>query len=228
MNAGPVDLLPMLGRGKHRNPRKGACFMELASYLAGERWSDHPKCTHPLLAALARAVNDATSDAARPRLARLIPSVIGLGSDDPRWSVEIALRASGAAIGVASAERQNVLAVGLLTCERLLDRLDGREPGTMRPETRAALNRVPGSERWARHFMGPSQITERRFQSDAGPAIIATAVEGIAQACIPDADARLYTLLAGAIEECRTWAGLVPLPESAPSPEAWLPVCRPA
>ena len=44
------DLLPVLSRGKHRNPRKGACFMELASYLAGERWSDHPACTHPLLA----------------------------------------------------------------------------------------------------------------------------------------------------------------------------------
>ncbi len=28
--------------------------MELASYLAGERWSDHPACTHPLLAEAAR------------------------------------------------------------------------------------------------------------------------------------------------------------------------------
>ena len=33
--------------GRHRNPRKGACFMEMASFLAGERWSDHPQCTHP-------------------------------------------------------------------------------------------------------------------------------------------------------------------------------------
>ena len=44
------ELVPVLSRGKHRNPRRGACFMELASYLAGERWSDHPACTHPLLA----------------------------------------------------------------------------------------------------------------------------------------------------------------------------------
>jgi hypothetical protein len=35
-------LLPTLSRGKHRSPRKGACFMEFASLLAGERWSDHP------------------------------------------------------------------------------------------------------------------------------------------------------------------------------------------
>jgi hypothetical protein len=61
----PPDLLPMLSPGKHRNPRTGACFMELASLLAGERWSDHPACTHPLLAALARHVNDHTSDAGR-------------------------------------------------------------------------------------------------------------------------------------------------------------------
>src|SRR5690606_20940790 len=50
------DLLPMLARGRHRSPRRGACFMELASYLAGERWSDAPACTDPSLAGLARMV----------------------------------------------------------------------------------------------------------------------------------------------------------------------------
>nr|MBA2767588.1 hypothetical protein [Sporichthyaceae bacterium] len=66
------ELLPILSRGKHRSSRKGACFMEMASVLAGERWSDHPRCTHPLLAELARLVNDSTSDAQRHRLAVLI------------------------------------------------------------------------------------------------------------------------------------------------------------
>ena len=46
--------VPVLGRGKRSSPRRGACFMEFASYLAGERWSDRPRCTHPLLAQLAR------------------------------------------------------------------------------------------------------------------------------------------------------------------------------
>ena len=59
------ELVPILSRGKHRSPRKGACFMEMASYLAGERWSDHPRCTHPLLASVGRLVNDLTSDASR-------------------------------------------------------------------------------------------------------------------------------------------------------------------
>ena len=40
-------LLPTLSPGKHRSPRKGACFMEFAALLAGERWSDHPAPPRP-------------------------------------------------------------------------------------------------------------------------------------------------------------------------------------
>ncbi len=82
------DGIPVLSRGKHRNPRRGACFMEMASVLAGEPWSDHPKCTHPLVAHLARMVNDYTSDDGRARLAPHIPSVVGIrGGGLPwRWS----------------------------------------------------------------------------------------------------------------------------------------------
>jgi hypothetical protein len=87
----PPDLLPILSPGRHRSPRTGACFMELASLLAGQRWSDHPACTHPLLAALARHVNDYTSDAGRQRLAELIPSVIGLTGADLHIDARTAL-----------------------------------------------------------------------------------------------------------------------------------------
>src|SRR3989337_2921875 len=66
IHADAPGILPVLSKGKHRNARKGACFMEFASYLAGERWSDHPSCTHPLLSELARLVNDHTSDEQRP------------------------------------------------------------------------------------------------------------------------------------------------------------------
>src|ERR671931_1256849 len=122
----PPALLPMLARGKHRNPRKGACFMELASLLAGERFSDHPSCTHPLLAALARHVNDYTSDAARPRLAGLIPSVIGLTGDDLHIDARIALRSATTALPVAAVGRQRVMAVSVLACDRGLAHLDRR------------------------------------------------------------------------------------------------------
>jgi hypothetical protein len=84
--------------------------MELASYLAGERWSDHPACTHSLLASVARLVNDYTSDEGRPRLAELIPSVIGLTGDDLHIDALIALRCATIALPVAAADRQRVLA----------------------------------------------------------------------------------------------------------------------
>jgi len=106
------QLLPVLSRGKHRSPKKGACFMELASFLAGERWSDHPACSHPLLAALARDVNDCTSDTSRQRLAELIPSVIGLTSDDPHVDALIALRCAttalrGSLVATTSTDRRS-------------------------------------------------------------------------------------------------------------------------
>jgi hypothetical protein len=144
------ELLPTLSRGKHRSPRKGACFMEFASLLAGERWSDHPACTHPLLAAVARHVNDYTSDAGRSRLAELIPSVIGLTGDDLHIDARIALGSARLALPVVAAEGQRVLAVGVLSCERVLADLDGRPPGSLgrplhqlRPELGALGQAVP-------------------------------------------------------------------------------------
>ena len=134
----PPELVPILSRGKHRSPRKGACFMELASYLAGERWSDHPDCTHPLLAAAAREVNDYTSDAGRSRLAELIPSVIGLTGDDLHLDARIALRCARTALPVVAAERQQTMAVSVLACERVLAGLDGRRRLAGGPEPAGA------------------------------------------------------------------------------------------
>src|SRR5487761_2784703 len=95
------QLMPTLSAGRHRTPRQGACFMEFASYLAGERWSDHPRCTHPLLAALARDVNDLTDDESRNRLMPLVNRVIGLiasGSLSDDVTETIAVRAALAAL----------------------------------------------------------------------------------------------------------------------------------
>ena len=85
------DGMPRLSRGKHRSARSGACFMEFASYLAGEPWSDHPQCTDPLLAFLARGVNDAMSDGRRAEIAPDIPRVIGLRGDHREVAPVVAL-----------------------------------------------------------------------------------------------------------------------------------------
>jgi hypothetical protein len=196
------QLLPVLSRGKHRNPRKGACFMELASFLAGERWSDHPACSHPLLAALARDVNDCTSDANRGRLAELIPSVIGLTSDDLHLDALIALRCATTALPVVSAERQQAMAVATLTCDRLLADLAGRPSSTLEERSRHALGHVPQAARWARQFISDTGPSPRVFRRHTAPCIVSSAVEGIAQACIAEPDDLLRDLLAGAIREC--------------------------
>jgi hypothetical protein len=197
------EVLRLWLRGQgHRNPRKGACFMELASLLAGERWSDHPACTHPLLAAVARHVNDHTSDAGRQRLADLIPSVVGLTSQDLHVDARIALRSATMALPLVAAGRQRVMAVSVLTCERVLAELDGRAAGALEEQSRRALADVPQAAEWAYQFTGGVRPSDKGFRRQAAPAIVLDAVEGIAHACVPDPDAMLRDLLVQAIGEC--------------------------
>ena len=212
------ELLPVLARGKHRNPRRGGCFMEYASYLAGERWSDHPTCTDPALASLARMVNDCTSDAARGQLVTLIPSVIGLVGDDRRTGIMIAARAASGALPIACEGRQRALAAGLLRCDELLagrsaernyeqtegwpdERPDGRTAAT-RAVIRDALGFAPAAAAWARQFLARTGPLSPRSVPLMPEAIIRTAVVGIADACVQDPDARLRALLVSAIADC--------------------------
>jgi len=221
------DVLPLLARGRHRSPRRGACFMELASYLAGERWSDHPRCTHPLLARLARGVNDVTSDDARPRLALLIPSVIGLTSTDPRWDHEIALTAAAAALPVVAEGHQRALAVGVLTCDRLLaaDGHPADDPTRLRART--ALAGVPLAARWAERFAADHAAGRRTHHP--GAAVVDFAVQAVASPWRADADDILHDALRDAIDRCRRLGGLVPV-DAAPvlDGSAWSAVCAPA
>lgn len=214
------DQLPILSRGKHRSPRSGACFMELASYLAGERWSDHPRCTHPLLAAVARAVNDGTPDADRPALAVFLPSVIGLTSDDLRVDVRIALRCATTALPVVAAGTQDALAVAVLTCERLLNDLEGRPAGTLGEASRAAFEQVPHAAMWARGFARGLRISPREFRRRTGPDIVGVAVSGLAKAAVPDPARLLRDLLDETIMECRAWIDRDAQP-TEPAPIRW-------
>ena len=199
------DLMPVLSRGKHRNPRSGACFMEFASYLAGESWSDHPSCTHPLLASLARMVNDCTSDTARARLVPLIPSVIGLRGDSARVRLLIAVRAATSALPITSADHQRALAVGILNCERHLTETDGPIPDDLSARIRQSFDAAPETERWAREFIASMGSWSRsKFTDRTAETIIRVSVQGIAEACAPDPDGQLYDLLAAAIDDCRS------------------------
>jgi hypothetical protein len=199
------ESMPVLSRGKHRNPRRGACFMEMASFLAGERWSDHPACTHPLLAHLARLVNDTVTDQGRTKLIPLIPSVIGLSSDDVRVDASIALRSALVALPIAAATRQHVLATAVIACERVLAALDGRDRDSLSPQSRRVLDEVPDAAAWARSFSGGMRASRRTFTSQTAPHIVSIAVEGIALACAPDVEQRLVDLLAATIADCQAF-----------------------
>ncbi|WP_181958119.1 hypothetical protein [Nonomuraea mesophila] len=196
--------MPVLSRGRHRNPKRGACFMELASYLAGERWSDHPACTHPLLATLARLVNDNTGDKSRAELVHLVPSIIGLASDDLRVDARIALRCATTALPVAAAERQLALAVSVLAAEEMLARLDGAPSGRLSESSVRVMEEVPHAAAQARRFSRAARITQKGFRRYAAPNAVQLSVVGIVQACIPDPDALLRRLLEDAIADCAT------------------------
>lgn len=206
--------MPLLSAGKHRSPRQGACFMEFASYLAGERWSDHPACTHPLIAALARNVNDLTTNAGREKLMPLVNRVVGLTSTDPVFAATIAMLAARAALPVVSLERQRALAAGMLS---VLRRTDSRE---LRTIANAAFVHTPEARHWAEHYLASVNIP-RRDSDRAHEAIVHTATIGIARACLspnePDADARLADLLTQVIETAEATLA-TPTEARAPSP----------
>lgn len=70
-----------LARGRHRSPAEGACVMELASMLAGEPFSDRPRCVDPVLAAYLRALNDRLDARRRLDLRPYASAVIGTSGD---------------------------------------------------------------------------------------------------------------------------------------------------
>ena len=207
------DLVPILSAGRHRNPRKGACFMEMASFLAGERWSDHPACTHPLLASLARLVNDSLGDADRARLVTLIPDVVGLTGTDLDLDLAVATRAAAAALPVAPATRQNVLAVGLLTAQRLA----AQRPGVrdlVDELCTSAFAAAPDAHTWAERYARGAVVSERTYRRQTAPHTVSYAVEGLAVACVPDVADRLVRLLEESVADV---AGRIVRPDRQPT-----------
>src|SRR5918998_880508 len=196
------DLVPQLSRGKHRHPRKGACFMELASYLAGERWSDHPACTHPLLAAMARLEAGETAD---PGGTAEISLTTPAGDDDRDRGPRL--------LGTLGRAARPGASTGGVPARSLSER------------SRDALAAAPEAERWARGFTREIRTAPKGFYRYAAPNTIRQAVVGISQAYVADPDALLYDMLAGAIADCERLIGAVPAREPLVDAEAWAEAC---
>ncbi len=119
--------LPVLSRGAHNDPADGACLMEYVSLLAGERFSDRPTCTHPLLAQIARLVNDTSPDSVRHELAPLAPGLIGTGDADAR--IAPALVMSCGQVGLETEPASFRLRRYTRRARRRLERMERRGPG---------------------------------------------------------------------------------------------------
>jgi len=57
-----------LSKGRHSSPEDGVCVVELASMLAHEPFSDHPRSVCPVIAAFLRSYNDHLDDCRRQDL----------------------------------------------------------------------------------------------------------------------------------------------------------------
>jgi hypothetical protein len=118
-----------LSRGKHRSPEDGACVMELASMLAGERFTDHPLSVCPVIGSFLRAYNDLIDDFRRQDLYAYASKIVGSRSSKDvqrqraerlaEWSREMTGRGPGrfvrlrrlSRMGKAQTERVGLIAV---------------------------------------------------------------------------------------------------------------------
>jgi hypothetical protein len=93
-----------LSRGRHSSPEHGACVMELASMLAGESFTDHPRSVSRPIASFLRGYNDLVDDRRRADLYRYAAQTVGTAGspavEDARvarllqWADELWLRRS--------------------------------------------------------------------------------------------------------------------------------------
>jgi hypothetical protein len=183
----PVGL-PQLGRGRHAVPEEGACLMEYTSVLAGLRFTDRPRCTAPTLAGLARLVNDASSDAARPELARLAPEL----SVRRHLSAEQSARVV-AGVLTSVADSVEFLGEGRPGDQRRVDRLR-RQAGRELARATAA-----GSVEWAPWV----RAVEALHRNGAARLRIERAVRALSVLDVPARDRVLAAVLADALQRSR-------------------------
>ncbi|SRR5579884_1313121 len=113
-----------LSRGRHTSPANGVCVMELASLLAGEKFSDHPSSVSPSIASFMRTYNDMIDDVRRQDLYTFAAKCVGTAGSE---AVEI-FRAS------------RLMAWGEEIRQR---RFGGKLLGTLRRHTPRKLNTTP-------------------------------------------------------------------------------------
>ena len=206
--------LPLLSAGRHRRRRHGVCLMEYTSIIAGERFSDHPHCTDPALAAVARAVNDYSSDEARQGLAVLASELSVARPADPSVGYLVARRCLLTALPYSTHPRRRVLSVGLLGLDRASRDLSrGWRPDMVDVDTELGLMPYDGELAAASAFLAEQGVTPKEYVRRGLPLAIETAVATIAQEA-SDADDVLHALLEDCLYDVRRGAAGTQVPSA--------------
>lgn len=183
---------PVLSRGRHHWPSRKVCLMEYAAALAGEPRSDSPGCTDPVIATVARCVNDYSTDAGRQRLVALAPAIVRAHPDERR-RYEVARRCVLTALPYADGTRRFVLAAAAYG----VDRADN---GALSIDTEWALINDRDSLDSATELAAGSRIGPAEHARRGMPLAIEAAVDVIARFAT-DADEVLYRLLVECIAD---------------------------
>jgi hypothetical protein len=197
------DGMPILSAGKHRHPTQGACLMEYVSVLAGRRFSAKPACTDRTLAAIARAVNDYSSDAARQRLSQYAGALAAAGRLDVADQQDLARRVLLTAMPHATGTRRRTLLVALFGLERAAaGRTHDVDSVTMNLDTELALLGGAGDIERARRMCAELPVAVRQYQRRGMAIAVEFAIAMIADEA-PDPDAVLFALLGACLEDHR-------------------------
>jgi hypothetical protein len=177
--------MELLGRGSHASPGQGGNVLELASVLAGERWSARPESVHPALTAAADTVNDLLADERRRLLVPFAPWLLGTNTADARTWPAVARACLRAALASASGPDRTRLLADLDLTQQWLDGISSSCGGHGRQARRARRR----DWKWA-ICASRSALVRVAAASDH---------EGV--------DATLCQVLLDCINECRRLAG---------------------
>jgi hypothetical protein len=176
-------------------------LMELTARLGGEPGTDHPECVHPTLAAVARGVYEHCSDAAKPGLLPLAPSLL----DTACTGLDLPARLVATCVSTAlasplpdriDADRARRLEGAAHTASYLMSRAVGGSGLDDDHQPRAA------TRMWVL-VLSPFRLTEPTYRRLVSPDAVAEAVVVTAAASGDARDERLSRLLRWCIDLTR-------------------------
>jgi len=177
-------------------------LIDLAARLGGEPWTDHPECVHPTLGAVARGVYEHCSDAAKPGLLPLAPSLLDTACTGLDLSARLVATCVSTALASPLPDRIDVdRARRLEAAGRTAHYLMSREGAGASAHDEDHRPRVT-TRMWV-HLLDPFGLTEPMYRRQVSLNAVAEAVVVTARASGDSRDERLSQLLRWCIDLTR-------------------------